>query len=163
MKITGSLIQAYIICPRQAWLLSRQITGDQYNEFLAIGRFYSEESYKREKKEIMVDGNKIDVIKEENGTLTIIETKKSSKMINASKMQLLNYLYSFYKKGISVKGELRFPKEKKIIEVEFGKKEVIEIENLHMEISNLVNLEKAPKEKRIGACKNCSYGEFCWS
>ncbi len=30
--------------------MSRQITGDQYNDFLAIGRLISEESYKRDKK-----------------------------------------------------------------------------------------------------------------
>jgi len=55
MKITGSIIQAYNICKRQAWLMSRQITGDQYNEFLAIGRLISEESFKRDKKELRIE------------------------------------------------------------------------------------------------------------
>ena len=161
MKITGSTIQAYLICPRQAWLMSRQISGDQYNEFLAIGRIYTEENYKREKKEIRVDGNKIDVIKGENGLLTLIETKKSSKMIESAKMQLLNYLYSFSKKGHKVKGEIRIPKEKKIIPIEFGENEKVIIENLHKEISELINQEKSPEKKWIGTCKNCSYSEFC--
>ena len=163
MKIHGSLIQAYIICPRQSWLMSRQISGNQYNEFLSIGRLYSEETYKREKKEILIDGNKIDVIKERGGVLTLIETKKSSKMIEASKMQLLNYLYSFSKKGYSVKGEIRIPKEKKIIPVEFGDDEKGLIEELHKTIEELINREKAPEKIRIGSCRNCSYSEFCWS
>ena len=163
MHISGSLIQAFVICPRKAWLLARQITGNQYNEFLAIGRILTEETYKREKKEILVDGNKIDVIKAKGGLLTLIETKKSSKMLEASKMQLLNYLYSFSQKGYSVKGEIRIPKEKKIIPVEFGDKEKVIIENLHKEITILIEYEKSPEKKRIGACKNCSYAEFCWS
>ncbi len=163
MKISGSIIQAYLICPRQAWLMSRQISGDQYNEFLAIGRIYTDENYKREKKEIRLDGNKIDVIKGKNGLLTLIETKKSSKMIESAKMQLLNYLYSFSKKGHTVKGEIRIPKEKKIIPIEFGEEEKIIIEELHKKISDLINKEKSPEKKWIGTCKNCSYSEFCWS
>jgi CRISPR-associated exonuclease Cas4 len=163
MKISGSIIQAYLICPRQAWLLSRQITGNQYNEFMAIGRLLSEESFKRDKKEIMIGGNKIDVIRGKAGKLTIIETKKSSKMIEASKMQLINYLYQLAKKGYKVKGEIRVPKEKKIIPVEFGDIEKAQIEKLQEEIAELINQDEIPEIKRIKTCKNCSYNEFCWS
>ncbi len=163
MKISGSLIQAYIICPRQAWLMSHQITGNQYNEFLVIGRLYSEETYKREKKEILIDGNKIDVIKEKNGVLTLIETKKSSKMINAAKMQLLNYLYSFSKKGFSVKGEIRVPKEKKIIKIDLSKENVELLKKTLNDIEMLIKKEIAPEPVRKNLCKTCSYNEFCWS
>lgn len=163
MNISGSLIQAYIICPRKAWLMSHQICGDQTNDFIAIGRLYSEETYKRDKKEIMIDGNKIDLIREENGTLILIETKKSSKMIKASRAQLLNYLYSFTKKGFEVKGEIRVPKEKKVIEIPFDEKEMNEIEKIREEIQTLIREEKSPEALKISACKNCSYSEFCWS
>jgi len=163
MNISGSIIQAYLICPRQAWLLARQITGDQYNNFLAIGRLYSEETYKREKKEIIIGKNKIDVIKGKDGLLTIIEVKKSSKIVEASKMQLLNYLYHLSKKGHSVKGEIRIPKEKKIIPVKFGDNEKKLIEKLHKEINELISRDQIPESKRIKACKNCSYSELCWS
>jgi len=163
MNISGSIIQAYLICPRQAWLLSRQITGDQYNDFLAIGRLYSEETYKREKKEIRVGNNKIDVIKEKDGLLTIIEVKKSSRMVEASKMQLINYLYYLSKKGHRVKGEIRVPKEKKIIPVEFGDNEKKIIEKLHKEIAELISQDQIPENKWTNICKKCSYSEFCWS
>lgn len=163
MTISGAQIQAFIICPRQAWLMSRQICGDQENDFLAIGRFYSEESYKRDKKEVMVDYNKIDLIREDNGELILIETKKSSKMLAASRAQLLNYLYSLSNLGHSVRGEIRIPKEKKVISVPFGEEEEKEIKKIRDEISNLIKLEKAPATARISACKNCSYSEFCWS
>ncbi len=163
MKITGSLIQAYIICPRQAWLMSRQITGDQYNEFLAIGRLYSDETYKRDKKEIRIDGNVVDVVRGKDGELTLIEVKKSSKMLRASRMQLLHYLYSFSKKGHTVKGEIRIPKEKKVIPVEFNDAEKRELTMIYDKIEKLIERDSVPEKKRIGACRRCSYGEFCWS
>lgn len=163
MTISGAQIQAYIICQRQTWLMSRQICGDQDNDMLSIGRFYSEESYKRDKKEIMVDNNKIDLIRENNGELVLIETKKSSKMIEASRVQLLNYLYSLENLGHFVKGEIRIPKEKKVIPVPFGDAEKKKIEKIRTEIAQLINMEKAPEAIRISACKNCSYCDFCWS
>lgn len=163
MYIGGSLVQDYIICPRKAWLMSHQICGDRDNDFLSIGRMYAEETYKRDKKEIMVDGNKIDLIREDNGILTLIETKKSSKMIKAARAQLLNYLYSFTKKGFKVKGEIRVPKEKKVIEILFGEKEQNEIEKIRNEIRILIEQEKPQEAVRISACRRCSYSEFCWS
>ncbi len=73
--------------------MSRNISGDQYNEFIAIGRLISESSYKNNKKEINIGSNKIDFIKKDNDSLVIVETKKSSKMLNATEAQLLFYLY----------------------------------------------------------------------
>ncbi|MBP7562633.1 MAG: CRISPR-associated protein Cas4 [Candidatus Cloacimonetes bacterium] len=163
MTISGSLIQAYMICPRQAWLMSRQICGDKDNDFLAIGRFYSEESFKRDKKEIIVDDNKIDLIREDNGELVLIETKKSSKMIRASRAQVLNYLYTLENLGHFVRGEIRIPKEKKVIPVPFGDAEKREIEKIRAEITHLIRMEKAPEVIKISSCKKCSYCDFCWS
>lgn len=79
------MIQVYMICPRQAWLMSRQICGDQYNEFLAIGRLYAEETYKKEKKEVIFENNKIDVVKKERNFLAVIETKKVQKCLKLQK------------------------------------------------------------------------------
>jgi CRISPR-associated exonuclease Cas4 len=163
MKLTGSLIQAFSLCPRQAWLMSRSLAGDQQNEFLAIGRLYSKESYKREKKEVLVDGNKLDVVKNDNGTLTVIETKKSSRMLKTGKIQLLHYLYSLKKKGYSVKGEIRVPREKKIIELALDEEAEKELEGIYGRIESLIEQEKAPAPLWIGACRSCSYKEFCWA
>lgn len=59
MKLSGSIIQAYLICKRQAWFVSRQIEGDQYNEFLEIGRMLSEVTYRREKKKLLLEEIKL--------------------------------------------------------------------------------------------------------
>lgn len=48
--IVGSLVQAYSICPRQAWLMSRQITPDEDNVYLQLGRLIQSQAYSRERK-----------------------------------------------------------------------------------------------------------------
>ena len=163
MNITGSLVQAYIFCPRQAWLLSRQIVGNQYNEFLAIGRLLSEETYKREKKEIVIDGGKIDFIKTKDGNLFIAEVKKSGKFIETSKMQLLYYMYRLKQKGYDTNGEIRIPREKKAIKVVLSEENEKRIENILDELKRLLEQEHPPRIAYNRNCRNCSYFEFCWS
>lgn len=143
--------------------MSRQITGNQYNEFLAIGRLISEKSFKKNKKEIEIDGGKIDIIKKERNRITLIEVKKSSKYMEAAKMQLIFYLSEFEKKGFSVKGELRVPKEKRMIQIELNEKSKEELENVKQKIKALCDLKHPPHTKFGKKCKSCSYNEFCWS
>lgn len=163
MKITGSIIQAYSICKRQAWLMSRQITGDQYNDFLAIGRVISEESFKRDKKELRIGSNVIDIVRNKDGSVILIETKKSSRAINASKSQLLFYLYNLRHKVKNLQGEIRIPKEKKIINVVLDETEIEKIDKLKKDIQTLLEKETAPEVKKSKFCTKCSYYEFCWS
>ena len=161
--ITGSLIEAYIFCPRQAWLLSRQISGNQDNDFLAIGRLISEHAYSREKKEIAIEGGKIDLIKDNDGELLVVEVKKSGKFLQSSKMQLLFYLFQLEKAGHKVKGELKIPKTKKTISVELTDNAKEELENILDNLSKCIAQEIPPKPEFSSKCRRCSYLEFCWS
>ncbi len=163
MEITGSIIQAYVVCPRQTWLMSRKISGDQQNEFISIGRLISEKTYQRNKKEINLGNNKFDFIKKDNDSLVIVETKKSSKMIKATEAQLLFYLYSYKNKFREVKGEIRVPKEKKVINIELTDEKTEYIEKLVEEINSIIDKGSAPLKKRIKPCSSCSYLDFCWS
>ena len=63
VNVTGTLIWYYFICKREVWLMSRQLTPDQENTVLALGRFFHEESYNRNVKEISLGNIVIDVIK----------------------------------------------------------------------------------------------------
>ncbi|GAB6887496.1 CRISPR-associated protein Cas4 [Desulfothermus okinawensis JCM 13304] len=163
LEITSSIVEAYIFCKKQAWLMSRQITGDQYNDFLAIGRLISEESYKRDKKEILIDGGKIDFIRNDRGILTLVEVKKSEKFLEAAKMQLLYYLFRLKNKGYSVKGEIHIPKSKKVFLIELNEENELNLKKILKEIEELLNRERLPDVKFSSKCKNCSYFEFCWS
>ncbi|MGC8977430.1 MAG: CRISPR-associated protein Cas4 [Candidatus Ratteibacteria bacterium] len=163
MRLTGTLIWYYYICEREVWLMSREITPDQEDPFIEIGRLLSEESYKREKKEIRLEGMVIDILKIKNGEIIIGEVKKSSKFEKAAKMQLAFYLSRLKKMGIDAKGELLFPKEKKKIEVNLTDEIINELQKAEMEIKKIIKLEKPPLLKKNKFCKNCSYKEFCFS
>lgn len=163
MNVTGSLIQAFIVCPRQAWLLSRQLTGNQYNDFLAIGRLISEESYKREKKEVQIEGGKIDFIRNEKGELILVEVKKSNKHLEASKMQLLFYLKNLSFQNQNIAGEIRIPREKKVIRVSWNAESRKKIEKIIKEVEHLIIQDKPPIVTYSSKCKTCSYNEICWS
>lgn len=50
MDVNGTHIWYYFICKREVWLIAHQIAADQEDDNLEIGRFISETSYQRQKK-----------------------------------------------------------------------------------------------------------------
>jgi len=163
MYITGTMIWYYYICEREVWLMAREIHPDQEDPFIEIGRILSEESYKREKKNIYLEGMIIDVMKVKNGEVIIGEVKKSSRFEKAAKMQLSFYLLKLKKMGIEAKGELLFPREKKKVEVILTDEIENELKIAEGKIKSIINLDKPPEAKKIKFCKNCAYEEFCFS
>ncbi|TYB30545.1 MAG: CRISPR-associated protein Cas4 [Candidatus Mcinerneyibacterium aminivorans] len=164
-KIPPSVYNAYFICKRQAWLMDRNLSGWQDNYFLQIGKLISEESYKREKKEIYIAEYraKLDMIKKGRRYILACEVKKSSKVLNNAKRQLKYYLYILNKKGIKVKGELKIPKEKKNIEINFNGKEKKKIKKNIKEIRLFLLNEKPPEPKKKKICSKCAHFEFCFA
>ncbi|MFH1777546.1 MAG: Dna2/Cas4 domain-containing protein [Candidatus Omnitrophota bacterium] len=92
MAISGSLINAYYICPRKAWFYGRAMYPRTDFDNLAIGRMITEDSYQRQKKEIEFENLKFDLVKTNDGTLVIGEVKKSSRGLEAARKQVLYYL-----------------------------------------------------------------------
>lgn len=163
IPITGTFMQCYQICKRQLWLMSRQIVPDQSNPYIEIGRLIDNESYSRERKKIHFDNVVIDVIKKDNEDLLVGEIKKSSSAQKSAEMQLAFYLYKLKEKGVNAKGELRFPEEKKRVEISLTPETEEELEKAFCEIRKIISRPQAPPPKKIKYCKNCGYREFCWS
>ena len=162
-NISGSLIQAYFVCQRQVWLLAHKLKGNQDNDLLAIGRFISENSYRRDRKNLKKGSNIIDVIKNENNEIIVIETKKSSRKIKAAKMQLLYYLTLLENTIKITRAQIRIPKEKKIIDVFLDDKSRNEIQKIVENISNIIKNNKPPQAILSKKCYTCSYIDFCWA
>ena len=161
-KITGTIFRVYNLCKRQMWMLSREVSPNQDNDFLSLGRMIHENSYTRKKKEIVIDNCKFDVIDKKDGKYIIGEIKKSSKAIESSISQLKYYLYTLNKKGIILSGEILVPKEKKRVKVTLEKEDIEHIEQMLSEIEGVIS-GSMPKLIKIGFCKNCAYNDFCWS
>lgn len=162
INVNGTLVWYYYICPREVWLISHQITADQDDDNVMLGRFIGENTYLREKKEISVGDSKIDVFHVNNGEMVIGEVKKSSKYKSSARMQLAFYLSELKERGINVRGELRFPKEKVREEVILDERTEQELDKVRRDILRIVYMEKPPQPKKISFCKNCAYAEYCW-
>jgi len=159
--ITGTMLWFSVICTREVRLISRNITPDSDDTSLEIGRAIHKITYRSAEKEIDIDGAKIDLLKDGGGV--ICEVKTSSRYLNATRMQLLYYLYRLKKMGVNLKGSILVPKEKKnyIVELdELSEKGLLE---QIKKIKEIVQADIPPKAAFIPFCRRCAYRYFCWS
>lgn len=163
VDVNGTLIWYYHMCKREVWLMAHQLTPDQQDKNIAIGRFIHENSYKRAKKEITFGNVKFDIMKKGKTGLIVAEVKKSSKYERASKMQLAYYLLQLDRIGIKAKGEYRVPSEKKKEIILLDDQLIDKLEKLEKEILKIIYSKLPPKPKKIKLCGKCGYNEFCWS
>jgi CRISPR-associated exonuclease Cas4 len=163
MDVNGTHIWYYFICKREVWLITHQIAADQEDDNLEIGRFISETSYQRQKKELLIGNIKVDRIRREGDTLVVGEVKKSSTYEKSAYYQLLYYLDTLRKMGIEAKGELLFPKEKKVTKVEWTEEGKRVLEEAIADIRRIARLPVPPESKKIGFCRSCAYREYCFA
>lgn len=162
-KVNGTLIWYYFICKREVWLMSRNLVPDQDDSNIDLGRFFHEQSYQRNVKEISIGNIVVDVIKKDSGQLVVGEVKKTSKFKESARMQLLYYLKQLKDVGINATGSLMFPKEKKREELTLAEKDEERLETVVKDILRIIYLDTPPKVVKISFCKNCAYNEFCYS
>jgi CRISPR-associated exonuclease Cas4 len=162
-KITGSYVQAFMICSRQVWLMSRQICPDEDNEFLEIGRLIGNNSYGRERKEIRLGHLCIDLVRRDKTDLVIAEVKKSSKAREAALMQLAFYLHELREMGIEAEGELLFPEERRKERVVLDSDLEQKINEVLKHIELIIKEDLPPVPERIPFCSNCAYAQLCWA
>ena len=159
-QITGTLVNYYVSCKREAWLYAHQIHADQEDENVLMGKALAD--IKEQDLQEFAFGNlKFDKLSKQRGHYLITEYKKSLKNELAGKMQLLFYIY-LLKTGLNlkeVKGKLI--SGKKVILVEGSSENFALIEQILCEISALANLEKPPKFTSCKFCQNCAYHDYC--
>ncbi|HPZ06876.1 MAG TPA: CRISPR-associated protein Cas4 [Candidatus Eremiobacteraeota bacterium] len=161
-KITGTLIWYYYICQREVWLMSHSIEPDQENPYIELGRLIEEESYSRDKR-IHFSEIAIDLVKTKDGNICVGEIKKSSRAEKSASMQLAFYLLELEEYGITAKGELLFPKEKKKVDIVLTEDLRNELTQAIFEIDSIIGQLKPPPVKKCKYCTNCAYNEFCWA
>ena len=142
--------------------MAHELSPNQEDPFLEIGRLLQEDTYRREKKEIIVGNIKIDLIRRKNGEVVVGEIKKSSRFEKSAIMQLAFYLYRLKERGISVKGELLIPKEKRKIPVELTSEIESELKSTFKKIKEIITQDNPPEPVKNKYCTHCAYREFCW-
>lgn len=163
ISVGGTLVWYYYVCKREVWFMGRQITADQDDTNVVLGRFFAEQSYSRDKKEIALGHMKFDVVRKDRHGLVVAEVKKSSKHFKSAKMQLAFYLWELYQKGIKARGELLFPKEKRRELVELTDELMGELEQAKKDILSIIYEPVPPEAEKKQVCRNCAYAEFCWA
>lgn len=161
--VTGTLVWYYAICPREAWLMARQMEPEKSFDLLAEGRLNQEAHYKRATKEISLPGMRIDQVRREGDKLIVSEVKKSSRFLPATRLQLGYYLWRLDAEGMNASGEILVPAERKREEMELTSELRERIESTVAEIEALVESPQPPPARWISSCKRCAYAEFCWS
>ena len=143
--------------------MSHGLEPDRDDEFLVMGRLIDSNSYGRDKKNIEFGSNRFDILREEDGMLVIGEVKKSSRTIDAARLQLAHYLYDLSKDGIEAKGQLLFPKEKRKETVELTEELKKKLDSIYDEINSIALSAVPPKATKCPYCGKCAYKDFCWS
>lgn len=162
-RITGSLVQAFMICPRQVWLMSRQICPDEDNVYLELGRLIGGRAYDRERKEVHIGHLRLDLVRRGGTECVVGEVKKSSRAREAARMQLAFYLYELREMGIEAEGELLFPEERRRERLVLDASLAREVKELKEQIETLIRRENPPPAARGPFCGKCAYAELCWA
>jgi CRISPR-associated exonuclease Cas4 len=54
-RLTGTQLNYLLICPRKLWLFSHHIEMERESDAVALGQLLHEESFQRQKKELLID------------------------------------------------------------------------------------------------------------
>lgn len=163
--MTGTYINYYFHCPRHLWLFAKNINLENTSEDVKIGKLISEFTYERAKHEVHIEDkdNQIVVDFIDKKRKVIHEIKKSSKMKDIHIWQVKYYLYVLKKNGIdNFVGEIDYPKERRVIKVNFTQEDELRIEEAKEGIKEVLSLSTPPKPINKPFCKSCSYYEFCY-
>jgi CRISPR-associated exonuclease Cas4 len=167
LRISGTEVHYYVLCPRKLWWFAHgmeqeHVTGDVGQENVALGSLLHQESYTdRAHKDILIDGLiRLDFT--EDGK--VHEIKKSKGGENATRFQLLYYLYYLkHEKGIETEGIIDYPQQKRRQTVALTPELEADLERILTQIEQVREQATPPVvEKPLALCKMCAYQELCW-
>lgn len=158
--ITGTLIWYANICDREVWLMAREITPDEDDAPLDMGRATHETYYRRLRKELALDGIRIDAVKLRQKV--VCEVKTSSRYLSAAKLQLAYYLYRLKEFGITTHGELLIPRERKRLIIHLTNDLEAKLQATFTRIKQILKCSTPPSPTRKPYCRRCSYRDLCW-
>lgn len=166
--IGGTLIWYYTMCRRQAWLMAHAILPDEDDPNLVYGRFLHEWSRRgatsrKEQREVLIAGNRLDVVVQEAGGLVVVEVKKSDRFREIARLQLAHYLLTLEEHGVRAQGELRFPDQRRKERVELDDELRRTVRQIRNQVASLIAQPHPPPAHRIPWCRRCAYAEYCWS
>jgi CRISPR-associated exonuclease Cas4 len=157
---TGTQINYYFVCHRKLWLFSKNISFEDENEYVQLGKLIDESSYKRNKKQIEIGNIKIDFLDNKG---VIHEVKKSRSIEKAHIYQLKYYIRTLKEMGVEgLSGEIDYPKLKKKEKILWENDDEARFQEIFSDIRAILDEKKPPAVEEKTFCKKCAYYEFCF-
>ena len=163
--IGGVHINYYFHCHRQLWLYAKYARMEQSSEDVRTGKVISENSYDRHTHEVRIVTDDAHVVFDfvDAKNKIVHEVKKSTRMRELHEWQIKYYLYVLKKLGLEgFKGVIRYPKQRKIVEISLTEDDVKNIEEALKGIEKVLSASKPPPVIKKPYCRSCSYYEFCY-
>lgn len=161
LKVGGLKMNYLQVCRRKLWLFARHIRLEADAEAVAMGRLTHERAYRNQPRRSLLLENliAIDVLEGEG---TLLEVKHAPTFIEAARLQLRYYLYFLARRGVHLRGELRFPRQRRRETVILDPAAVAEVEDALKEIARVEALPTPPAVPWKPACRRCAYAPLCW-
>lgn len=159
--LSGTLIHYYTTCRREAWLYSRRIHADQWDENIAIGKALAE--IKEDQLQAFPFSQlKFDKIGKQRGHYLVTEYKKTLKNPEGAKMQLLFYMYQL-KTSLKLKQiNGKVISGKTVLFVEGSEENMEKMRALIDDVCDFLETDTPPPFVKIKFCKACGYRDYCY-
>lgn len=160
-RVTGVMMQYYVVCARELWFYSRDIEIDRGNAAIVRGTHVDETAYREKRRHVSIDDTiAIDVL--DDGR--VMEVKPSSALDEPARLQLRYYLwYLKHVIGVNKSGVLAHPTERKREEVELTAEAEAIVEDAIRGVYEIVTSDSPPVAIEKPVCSSCAYHDFCWS
>ncbi len=160
-SLSGTHINYLLVCRRKLWLYAHRIEMEQSSDRVMMGRQLHQKSFKREEKEVMIDGQiSIDFLTKK----TVHDMKLTRSMEQAHRAQVLYYLWYLKRKGAGeLTGMINYPKQHRSERVELTPEHENDVKAWVREAHDVIQGEMPPViAEKMFICKKCSYCELCW-
>ncbi len=158
--VTGIQVNYYHICLRKLWLFSHNIQMEHNSQAVSMGKVIHDTFYRRKRKEIRIEGIKIDFFDAKNAM--IHEVKKSRAMSDSHIWQMRYYLYFLKGLGVNVSGMINYPLLRKRERVELNSQDIVYLDKVLLDIQSIVSRSNIPEVINKKLCKRCSYYDLCY-
>ncbi|ELZ84575.1 CRISPR-associated Cas4 family protein [Haloferax elongans ATCC BAA-1513] len=160
-RVTGVMMQYYVVCERELWFYSRQVEIDRGNTAIVRGTHVDETAYREKRRHMSIDSTiAIDVL--DDGR--VMEVKPSSALVDPAKLQLQYYLwYLKHVAGVEKSGVLAHPTERRREAIELTAEAEQRVEAAIRGIYEIITSDSPPPASEKEVCESCAYHDFCWS
>lgn len=161
LKRGGLQLNYLRVCPRKLWLFAHHVRLEADAEAVALGRLTHERAYRdRPRRSLLLENLiAVDVLEDEG---TVLEVKHAPTFVEAARIQLKYYLYFLWRRGVPMRGELRFPRQRRREAVVLDAAAIAEVEAALAEAARITALPTPPAVPWMPACRRCAYAPLCW-